>query len=299
MAALLTLFSLLLFAPPAPSSAPDSDQMRRQVRREAKRFARAGHPDVAKIYRLAAPEYREAIPAALETVDPEGLHPEWELELWRICRREAWCGHYGRVTVHERDGWAGAGVYIGALADGLLRPETCPAHRLRDYAPAARAVEHRVRQGRWSRSAADRMLARLAELEAGEHPPEAFSTRGGFGQMQGRHLHILGECVGPEAADDPRNAARIAAVTIAGCRRWEGEPGARYRRYCTCTERTRKWVGGGRWDQRSFLRNLKSVSTQCGDPEAARFMLSEALAFVGDRPWWVVALVGFQPGLLL
>lgn len=264
--------------------------MRRQVRRDSKRFAKAGHPDVAKIYRLASPDYRSAIPRALAAVDPNGEHPEWELELWRICRREAWCGHYGPVSVHEGDGWAGAGVYVAAVADDLLRPETCPAHRLEDYAPAVAAAERRVRAGRWTRERADRVLERLDALEVGDQRPEEFSTRGGFGQMQGRHLHLLGECVDPDAVDDPHNAATIAAITIASCKRWDGEPGARFRRHCTCPERTRKWVGGGRFDQRSLFRNTRSVATQCGEPTAVGFFVDGALAYLGSSGVWVLGL---------
>jgi hypothetical protein len=271
MAALLTLFSVLLFSSP-------------QVRAEARRFDEAGAPDVARTYKLAAPEYRTAIPAAYLGVDPEGEHPEWELELWRICRREAWCGHFGPVTVHEIDGWAGAGVYVGALEDGLLDPEGCEAHRLEDYAPAVKAVKRLVRKERWSKARGERMLERLAELPLGEQQAKEFSTRGGFGQMQGRHLHLLGSCVEPDATDDPDNAAFIAATTIAGCKRWDGEPGRRFQRHCTCVERTRKWVGGGRWVGRSLWRNARSVKSQCGIDQAAVFWLEGAWDELGALP---------------
>lgn len=290
MAALIPLLSILLFTPPG-------------VRAEARRFEDAGAHDVARAYKLAAPEYRTAIPAAYQRVDPEGAHPEWELELWRICRRESWCGHFGPVTVHEHDGWAGAGVYVGALEDGLLDPEGCEAHRLRDYQPAAKAVRRLVRKGRWTDARAARVLARLAELPQGYRGTAEFSTRGGFGQMQGRNLQMLGVCVGPETTDDPAVAADIAARTLASCERWEGEPGRRFKRSCSCVEHTQKWVGGGRWGQRSLWRNTRSVKSQCGLDQAAMFWLEGAwdglvalpLEFAGGL---VLAALGAASGVV-
>jgi hypothetical protein len=269
MAALLTLFSLLLSM---PSHA--------DVRAQARGYVRAGQPDVAKIYRLAAPEYRSAIATAIAEVDPEGAHPEWEWELWRICRREAWCGHYGPVGVHKGDGWAGVGVYAGAVSDGLLDPVSCPAHRLEDYNPVRELVQRRVNSGRWSSRRAARALAGIDQAEVGTRLPADFSTRGGWGQMQARQLHKLGSCVAPEVADDPAVAARLAALSIASCQRWEGPPGARTKRHCTCAERTRKWVGGGRWDQRTLWRNAKSVSSQCGDKQAVAWAVAEIVGLI-------------------
>jgi hypothetical protein len=277
MVALLTLFSILLFTPPASIELEDPAETRRSVQAESRRFVEVGAPDVAKIYRLAAPSYREGITRAYAAVDPAGEHPEWEHELWRICRREAWCGHFGRVTVHEGDGWAGAAVYADAVGDGLLDPEGCPAHRLADYTPVIQTVKARVEAGRWSESHGERILDALAELDTGEFRAADFSTRGGFGQMQARRLWMVGRCTPPTAADNPQTAALIAAKSIASCARWEGEPGSRSRRYCTCTERTRRWVGGGRWEQRTTWRNARSVDSQCGAPEAARFWFQSVL----------------------
>jgi hypothetical protein len=278
MAALLTLFSLLLSVP-----------SKADIRAQARVYARAGQSDVAKIYRLAAPEYRLAVADAYAEVDPKGEHPEWEWELWRICRREAWCGHYGQVGVHKGDGWAGVGVYAGAVSDGLLDPVGCAAHRLDDYGPVAELVERRVVSGRWTRRRAERVLGVLEVAEVGFRRPADFSTRGGWGQMQARQLHKLGACVAPEAADDPRVGARLAALSIAACKRWDGEPGARFKRHCTCAERTRKWVGGGRWDERSIWRNAKSVSSQCGDPHAASWLVEEVTGLLRRDAALVVA----------
>lgn len=181
--------------------------------------------DVERTKRVAAPVYHEAIAEAVEDVGRPDLAPM----LWRICRRESWCGRYGVTKVHARDAWVGGQAYRARVARGDLDPEACAAHRL----------------------TADR-------------PAWAFATRGGFGQIAAGVLHALGPCVGPEALDDPKLAALAAARTAAACKRWDGEAGNRYRRPCTCRELARRWTGGGRWDARTNLEQRRATVRQCG-----------------------------------
>ena len=185
--------------------------------------------------------------------------------LWRICRRESWCGRYGIVRVHPRDAWVGGQAYRARVRRGDLDPETCAAHRL----------------------TADR-------------PAWAFATRGGFGQIAAGVLHVLEPCTPPEALDDPFVAALAAARTAASCERWDGPRGGRYRRACTCRELTRRWAGGGRWDARTNLEQRRATIRQCG-PQADLGPLEylEDVGTLARRLWrrasaWVVSSVAWE-----
>jgi len=181
--------------------------------------------DVVKIQRVADPAYAPAIEHAVEVVG----RPDLEIELWRVCRRESWCGRYGVVGVHAGDAWVGGKAYAKRVANGDLDPVTCPGHQVTE-----------------------------------ERPVESFATRGGFGTIAAGVLHTLGPCVAPEALDDPWFAAEAAARSMASCRRWAGEPGDRHRRSCTCRERARKWAGAGKWASRSNAANRRATIRQCG-----------------------------------
>ncbi len=217
----------------------------------------------------ATDEFKDAIHAAIGKVDPAGERPEWRDELFRICKREAWCGKFGRVGVHEIDGWTGARSYAFAVRSGKLDPETCPEHRLGSYDRVLGALE------RWEKKAGRKLedlRARLQGLPRGQYSARDFATRGGFGQNAARALHKLGECVAPSAMDDPRNAALVAAKTIAGCDK-RGN-------LCSCADHVSMWVGAQRWQKRpvfawSGKSKYKSLRAQCGEHYALRRSLFE------------------------
>lgn len=96
-----------------------------------------------------------------------------------------------------------------------------------------------------------------------------WSTVGAFGTVSAFVIRHAGECVGPREMVDPFVAARLA-VAHAGvlCRR---------QRACTCEERARWWAGPGRWDNRSHLHRLRSVTFYCGDVPPYRW--TAALVF--------------------
>jgi len=254
--------------------------------------------DVVYAQRTAAPEYAEAIDAAVAVVDPDGSHPWWRDELWRICNRESWCGRFGDVEVHEGDSWTGTRAYAGAVRRGLLDPEGCVEHRLEDYtdvvaavAQDARAARARARAAgssgdhqrarRFNRHAAklEALAERLESAPAGNWRARDFATRGAWGQNAARALHRLGRCTPPDALDDPSHAALAAARTLASCRRWDGPEGARKRRSCTCAEHTARWVGVGRFPKLPITRRFAAVKRQCGEDAAWSYVREE---LVGD-----------------
>ncbi len=203
---------------------------------------RQGLPRVARAYRVATPEYREAVEAAYDEVDPEQLRPWWRHELYRICLRESRCGQYGTPTVHPGDSWTGPKSYARAVERGRLDPEGCPEHRL------------------------------------GERTQAEFATRGGWGMNAARGLHHLGGCRGPEALDVPANAARVAALTLATCERdrrpctcsehtalWVGAGRLRGRPLLS-------WAAKSR---------VSTVAVQCGRSIALGYLLAELLAAPG------------------
>ncbi len=182
--------------------------------------------DVLRIQAIAAPDYAPAIRHAVEVVG----RPDLEFELWRVCRRESWCGRYGVVSTHPGDHWAGKRSYRRRVAKGHLDPANCPEHRITD-----------------------------------DRPVESFSTRGGFGQIAAGVLHLLGPCVGPEALDDPFAAAEAAIRVMDSCKRWDGPRGGRFVRSCTCPERTARWVGRGNWHRLTNKERRRSSLRQCGE----------------------------------
>ena len=216
-------------------------------------------------------------------IDPEGLRPEWGRELWRICKREGWCGKFRRIGVHAVDGWTGPNAYLWAVHRGQLDPVQCEEHRLSDYGPVLAALDRW--EARYGRRRAE-ARAKIEGLEHGEWTARDFATRGGFGQNAARHLHYLGECVAPSALDDPANAALAAAHTLQECRVWDDNPerpGRRMQRECTCDEHVSQWVGGGIWNQRPLFSlfgksRFSSVQTQCGPKEAVRYTVGSLLS---------------------
>lgn len=257
-------------------------------------------PDVVHAQKAAAPGYEVAIDQAVAAVDPEGLHPEWRDELWRICNRESWCGRFGDVEVHEGDSWTGTRAYAGAVRRGLLDPEACVEHRLADYTGVVAAVAQDAkgargrarglrstdpkRARRFDRHAAklEDLAERLASAPTGEWRSEDFATRGGWGQNAARALHRLGACTPPDALDDPARAALVAARTLASCRRWDGPRGNRTRRSCTCPEHTARWVGVGRFPNLPLHRRWAAVRRQCGEDTAWSYVRTE---LVGEPTW--------------
>ena len=216
-------------------------------------LALGGDPAVARAEKNAAPAYAEGIDAALLEVDPEGLRPWWRDELWRVCWRESKCGAFGHVGMHAADGWTGAKSHARAVERGRLDPDACPAHSLDERSPAE------------------------------------FATRGGFGQNAARGVGLLGSCVAPEALDDPRVAARLAALTLAGCVVGERE--------CTCSEHTAIWSGAARLASRplfSWWRKSRfaTVRSQCGGSVARAYALAQLLTLPLRLPIWVASLAG-------
>lgn len=205
--------------------------------------------------RVATPEYRAAI-AEASRLAPPGKRGQWRAELLRICRRESWCGRYGVVRVHDIDGWVGPRAYLGAWRSGKLSPETCSAHRLRDYAPVSRIAKAEEREV-------------ISALPSGNFSARDFSTRGGFGTNAARGVSVLGECVPPTALDTPKNAARVAVEKFKAC----GES-------CGCPDHVALWVGVGAWKRRPLVSlfdrsRFDSVRVQCGESEALRYVLRE------------------------
>jgi hypothetical protein len=255
--------------------------------------------DVVLAQRSAAPEYAQAIDKAVAAVDPDGRHPWWRDELWRICNRESWCGRFGDVQVHEGDSWTGTRAYAGAVSKGLLDPEGCEDHRLDDYgsvvavvAQDASAARARARASssdpsrarRYNRRAAklEALVARLESAPTGDWSARDFATRGAWGQNAARALHRLGRCTPPDALDDPHHAAMAAARTLASCRRWDGPEGDRRRRSCTCPEHTARWVGVGRFPKLPITRRFAAVKRQCGEREAWSYVRRELLGDPGS-----------------
>ena len=217
----------------------------------------------------ATSEFKVAIEEAMKKVDPEDEHPDWRDELFRICKRESWCGKFGKVGVHEIDGWTGAQSYAFAVRSGKLNPASCHSHRLRSYDRVLSAL------GRWEKKRERKMpelRSQLRGLPAGEYEARDFATRGGFGQNAARALHKIGECVAPSAMDNPTHSALVAAKTIAACDR-PGKP-------CECADHVSIWVGAKRWENRSVFSfsgksKYKSLKAQCGERYAMRRALYE------------------------
>jgi len=259
-------------------------------RAKTSEYSSAGLPIVALAYHNASDDYREAINAAITEVDPEDLRPWWRHELWRICWRESKCGRFGVAGVHESDRWVGSGAYLWAVYREQLAPLRCPAHRLADYSPVLRALtkwerEHRQRP---------RVRAFVSSLETGTRTAGDFATRGGWG-MGATRVRRLGSCVAPEVLDDPRQAARLAALTLASCERGRGE----MLRPCSCSEHTQIWVGAGRLRSRPLFALVRdadgherksrhsTVRKQCGSVAAQAYVFAELLASPGRFAAWV------------
>lgn len=208
----------------------------------------AGGALVVAAWRMAAPEYHEAIEAAYADVDPDGERPWWRWELYRVCKRESRCGQYGSPGLHVADGWTGRKSYARAVERGRLDPEECPDHRL------------------------------------GERSPAEFATRGGWGMNAARGLRYLDRCAGPEALDVPASAALVAARAIAACevdRRqctcsehtamWVGAGVLRDRPLLVNVRRDKR--GRLEWGK----SRLSTVWRQCGRDVAAAYVLAEVL----------------------
>jgi len=189
-------------------------------------------------HRIATPEYREAIEAAMAEVDPEGEHPDWADQLYRICKRESRCGQDGSPGAHAADSWAGRRTYARAVERGRLDPVGCLAHRLEG-----------------------RTTAR-------------FSTRGGWGLNAALWLWQLGPCEAPEELDKPHVSALVAARMLAWCHRgrrpctcsehtalWVGAGILRARPLVSWLRKSR----------------VSTVAGQCGDETALAYLLAEVL----------------------
>jgi hypothetical protein len=151
-------------------------------------------------------------------IDQATPDPTLRAELRRVCRRESACNWIGAVTWHAGDASGGRARWRAAVARGWIDPETCPDHALGKAA-------------RWT-------------------------SYGPFGLAAAWAVPLLGSCVGPEALDDPRTAARAVVAWVDRLCRRQGA--------CTCEDRTRWWVGPGRWETRSRWSQLASVERQCG-----------------------------------
>lgn len=154
-------------------------------------------------------------------IDAATDNPSLRRELRRICQRESACNFARRVGVQEIDAWAGRVRWTRAAHRGLLDPTRCVVHGL------------------------------------GE--PERWSTRGAFGIAAAYAVRYIGNCIAPEALDDPWIAA-VAAVSHARklCAKYNA---------CSCADRTRWWIGPGIWAAMDPLEREESIRRQCsGDP---------------------------------
>jgi len=146
------------------------------------------------------------------------------------------------IGIHDLDGWAGRRFYSRAVAEGWLQPETCKEH-----APPA----DREEAMRWT-------------------------TRGSFGGAAAYMLHRLpelGECAPPEVLDHPGPAALAAARFALSCDNYFKHP-------CTCQDRTRLWMGPGRWQRLSYYERRRRTERQCG-PQPPLTLLEQA----SDAAW--------------
>lgn len=215
-----------------------------------------------RVRRVASNDYIAAIEAA-----PVG--PETRDELYRICRRESWCGRYGKWD-HSVDSWTGVPSYVSAVARHRLDPEQCPSHRLDNYQLVA---AHAAAQGREELSEA------LLELPLGTHTPHDFATRGAYGMNASRALRFVGTCADPDDLDVAALATRAAIGTLSACKR-KGQP-------CTCADHTALWVGRGTFEGRPLFgpsgkkSRYSSVVIQCGRWSAIDYAVAEIwLTFV-------------------
>lgn len=174
-------------------------------------------------------------------IDAATPRQDLRLELRRICKRESRCR--ASVREHVGDHWAGRRMWEGAVRRGWLRPDECPEHEM-------------GRSGRWA-------------------------PRGGWGVSPAWTVgRFAGECTGPEAHDDPEQAARLTVAWIEHL----GAYGAD-----TCPKRTRLWVGPRTFDRRPWLAQAHTVSVQCGSWGALAWAAGMpvraargALAFLAD-----------------
>lgn len=125
---------------------------------------------------------------------------------------------------------------------------------------------------RWRR-AAERGLIDHEHCEAhqlGERGEWGWwSTVGAFGTVSAFVIRHAGECVSPQAMADPFVAARLAvAHAQVLCRRQNA---------CTCEARARWWAGPGRWDKRTRLHQLRSVTFYCGPEPSYRWTVALVL----------------------
>ncbi len=207
-----------------------------------------------KIERIAAPEYHRAIERAVARA-PKSRARQWRAELFRICRRESWCGRYGVVRVHAIDGWVGPRAWLGAWKTGKIDPENCEGHRLADYSPVLKI--------------AGDYAEKISTLPRGKFSARDFATRGGFGTNAARGVSVLGECVSPIALDSPANAAKVAVEKFVAC----GDA-------CSCSDHVTMWVGVGAWKSRPLVSATErsrydSIRAQCGEAEAIRYVIGE------------------------
>jgi hypothetical protein len=155
-------------------------------------------------------------------------------ELVRVCKRESNCLPVGW---HEGDSYASERFWQGAVRRGWLDPEACPdEHAWAD-------------DGRWSTAGPWGISMAYLMRYAGE--PEGDDGRGT-------------QCFEPfDLADLDRMATAVVRYT-AGLHRGG---------YRSCADRTRVWVGVGRWQSMPLARRVVSVRRQCGEQEAASYFV--------------------------
>ncbi len=106
----------------------------------------------------------------------------------------------------------------------------------------------------WASSVAWRRAVKKGYLDPTCQPNgPGWSTRGSHGLIAAYHVHLVpevGPCAGPEVLDNPGVSALAAA--------------RKARKFATCPQRIRAWVGRGGWSRLSLWRKWRKTVRQCG-----------------------------------
>jgi hypothetical protein len=141
------------------------------------------------------------------------------------------------VGPHLNDGWAGQRFYERAVARGWLRPDTCIEHEWSADPWAWTA------QGPWGIAAA--YLLRYADDQNEDGEPD---------------------CISPHQLSDIELSATLTVRYTYGLHR---------NGYGSCIDRTRVWVGVGRFAKLPFAKRVASIARQCGNDTAVQYAKSQ------------------------
>lgn len=110
-----------------------------------------------------------------------------------------------------------------------------------------------------------------------------WAPRGPFGVSPAYVVRFAPGCLPPEALDDPATSARlVVAWTRHLCR----SAGA-----CTCEARARVWAGTGTFRRRSRVRQLQTITGQCGPAPAWRWAHAWAADLAHGLASWLTDLL--------